>query len=64
MYPPNMNLFRKSQGIKYPLRKRMKYKEAKKIVGSAEPHYSKKYSIENDDFTNTVAFEQYNSQRL
>lgn len=64
MYPPNMNLFRKSQGIKYPLRNRMKYKEAKKIVGSAEPHYSKKYSIENDDFTNTVAFEQYNSKRL
>ena len=29
MYPPNMNLFRKSQGIKYPSRTRMKYKEAK-----------------------------------
>lgn len=64
MYPPNMNLFRKSQGIKYPPRTRMKYKEAKKIVGSAQPHYSKKYSIENDNFTNTVAFEQYNSKRL
>jgi len=30
MYPPGMNLFRKSKGIVYPDRKRMTYEEAKK----------------------------------
>lgn len=64
MYPPGMNLYRKSRGVKFPERETMTYKEAKKIVGSAKPHYSNQYEIEVDDFSNTVAFEQYNSKRL
>lgn len=64
MYPTGMNLYRKSRGISLPERKTMSYKNAKKIVGSAQPHYTKSYEIETDDFTNTVAFEQYNSKRL
>lgn len=64
MYPPGMNLYRKSRGVKFPERETMTYKEAKKIVGSAKPHYSNQYEIEIDDFSNTVAFEQYNSKRL
>jgi len=63
MYPTGMNLYRKSKGIEFPERKKMTYKNAKKIVGSAQPHYSKRYDIEIDDFANTVQYEQYNSKR-
>lgn len=64
MYPPNMKLYRKSRGIIPPERKRMRYEDAKKVVGSAEPHYSKTYEIQSEDFTNTIYFEQYNSKRV
>lgn len=63
MYPPKFRMFRKSTGIEFPERKTMSYKNAKKVVGSAQPHYSKTYSIETDEFSNTLAFEQYNSKR-
>ena len=63
MYPPGINLFRKSKGIVYPERQEMTYKNAKKIVGSAEPHYNKTYMVEKDDFKNTITFEQYNLKR-
>ena len=63
MYPTGMNLYRKSKGIDYPERKSMRFKDIKKVVGSAKPHYSKKYHIENDDFENTITFLQYNTKR-
>jgi hypothetical protein len=63
MYPTGMNLYRKSKGIEFPERKKMSYKNAKKIVGSAQPHYSKRYDIETQDFENTIQYEQYNSKR-
>lgn len=63
MYPSGMNIYRTSRGIKPPERKRMSYKKAKKIVGSAEPHYSKTINIENDDFSNTISYLQYNLKR-
>jgi len=63
MYPPGINLFRKSKGIVYPERQEMTYENAKKIVGSAEPHYNKTYVVEKDDFKNTITFEQYNLKR-
>lgn len=64
LYPAGMNLYRKSKGILFPERERMFYKNAKKIAGSAQPHYAKTYEIESGDFSNTIAFEQYNSKRL
>ena len=63
MYPRDFNFFRKSRGIKYPDRKKMKYKEAKKEVGSAKPNFSSVTNIENDGFTNTISFEEYNFNR-
>lgn len=63
LYPSGMNLFRKSKGIEYPERETMSYKNAKKIVGSAQPHFSKSYTVENEDFTNMIIFEQYNLKR-
>lgn len=63
MYPPGMNIFRKSKGIEYPERKKMQYGEVKKIVRSAQPHYTKSYHVQNDDFESTITFEQYNLKR-
>ena len=64
MYPSGKQIYNKSKDMSMPERERMTYKKAKKIVGSAEPHYSKKYEIESDDFSNTIIFQQYNSERL
>lgn len=63
MYPPGMNLYRKSRGIKMPERENMRYEQAKKIVGSAQPHFEKTYHIDNEDFQNTIHFQQYNTKR-
>lgn len=63
MYPPGMNLYRKSKGIEFPEREKTTFKKAKKIVGSTQPHYSKTYKIETDEFQNTIHFEQYNLKR-
>ena len=63
MYPPGMNLFRKSKGIAYPEREEMKFKDVKKVVGAVTPHYQKSYHIETVDFENTISFFQYNTKR-
>lgn len=63
LYPPGMNLYRKSKGIVYPERLDMKYKDIKKIVGSAKPHYSKTYTVDDEDFQNEISFIQYNLKR-
>jgi hypothetical protein len=65
MYPPGMNLFRKSKGIVYPERTKMKYAQVKKeIVGNRDPHYSRSISIKDNDFENTIIHEQYNMKRM
>lgn len=63
MYPPGMNLYRCSRGIKKPERVELQYKNIKKIVGSVKPHYSKTYDIDTVDFQNKITFEQYNLKR-
>ncbi|MEK4715959.1 rolling circle replication-associated protein [Sporosarcina sp. FSL K6-5500] len=63
MYPPGMNLFRKSKGIVYPERKKMTYKNLKKIVGSVKPHFQKQYKVEKESFKNTITQVQYNLKR-
>lgn len=64
MYPPGVNLYRKSRGVEYPKREIMRYQDVKKIVRTAKPHYEKTYKIENDDFNNIIHYEQYNLKRL
>lgn len=64
MYPPGVNLYRKSRGIEYPKRESMRYQDVKKIVRSAKPHYEKIYEIENNDFKNKIIYKQYNLKRL
>lgn len=63
MYPPGMNLYRKSKGIVFPEREKLKFEKIKKIVGSAKPHYEKTYKIEKENFENTIHFQQYNLKR-
>ena len=63
MYPPGMNLYRKSRGILEPERIEMPFNQVKKIVGSRKPHYSKKITIEDGDFQNTIQYLQYNTKR-
>lgn len=64
MYPPGMNMYRKSKGIVAPERLTMRFKDIKKIVGSGvEPHYQKSIHIENEDFENTINYLQYNTKR-
>lgn len=63
MYPRGINIYRKSKGITFPEREEMLFSDVKKIVGSAKPHYSKKYVIENDEFENEITFIQYNLKK-
>lgn len=63
LYPSGMNLYRKSKGIKMPVREEMPYKDIKKVVGSEKPHYVKTLVVEQDDFKNTITYEQYNMKR-
>lgn len=62
-YPPGMNIFRKSKGIEYPPKEEMTYENAQKKVGSVKPHFKKSYTVERDNFTNTITIEQYNLKR-
>lgn len=64
LYPSGMNLYRTSRGIKKPERVKMKYKDIKKVVGCAEPHYSRTYKIDINDFNNIISYEQYNLKRF
>ncbi|WP_214750077.1 hypothetical protein [Exiguobacterium sp. s189] len=63
LYPSGMNLYRKSKGIQMPERQEMKYQDIKKVVGSTTPNYTKQIVVEQDDFTNTITYEQYNMKR-
>lgn len=62
-YPTGTQIYNKSKGIKEPDRKKMKYKNAKKIVGSAKPTFEKDISVETDEFSNKIRYESYNSKR-
>lgn len=62
-YPSGMNLYRSSRGIVEPERVEMLYKDIKKIVGAATPHYQKSYEIERENFKNTITYQQYNLLR-
>ena len=40
----------------------MPYQSARDLIG-IEPHYTKTYKIENENFENIIIFEQYNKKR-
>ena len=66
LYPPGMNLYRKSKGIVFPEVQEMRYGEIKKIVGNAAPNYSRTITIQDDDtekVLNRITYEHYNTKR-
>lgn len=65
LYPPGMNLYRKSRGIVFPKVEEMKYKDLKKIVGNATPNHSTTITIQDDDkLLNRITYEHYNMKRI
>jgi hypothetical protein len=66
-YPPGMNIYRKSKGIKFPKEEYMKFSEVKKIVGSAQPTFKKTIAIKDpatDRIFNEITYQNYNLKRL
>lgn len=64
-YKSGVNIFSKTKGILYPERQEMPYKDVKKIVGLADPHYSKTFELDHEelDYSNAITYEQYNLKR-
>lgn len=65
LYPPKMNIVRKTKGIKLPVVERMTYLEAKEKVCSAKQTFSRSYQVVADDgsVVNTICKTYYNSMR-
>lgn len=66
-YPPGMNIYRKSKGIKFPEVDYMKFSEVKEIVGSAKPTYTRTVLIKDDSTNrvlNEITYQSYNLKRL
>lgn len=66
LYPPGINIYRKSSGIIMPPREEMLYSDCKKnVVGSAKPHYKKGLEMLDDEeeHFNTIIYEHYNLKR-
>ena len=65
LYPPKMNIVRKTKGIKLPVVEKMTYLEAKEKVRSAKQTFSRAYDVVADDGSviNTICKTYYNSRR-
>ena len=63
LYPPGINIYRCSRGIKPPERRKMKFRDIKNIVKDSAPHYTKTYNVQTDDFENVITYYQYNLKR-
>lgn len=63
LYPPGINIYRCSRGIKPPEREVMRFKEVKNIVKDSAPHYTKTYNVQTDEFENVITYYQYNLKR-
>lgn len=66
-YPPGMNIYRKSKGIKFPDEEYMKFADVKEIVGPARPTFSRTVVIKDDisnRVLNEITYQSYNLKRL
>lgn len=64
LYPPGMQLYRRSKGIKKAEIEYTTYSEAKKRVGAVTPTFSKSFKLSDGDKLNkTLSYEYYNSKR-
>ena len=62
-YPTGMKLYSSSSGIVEPVKEVVSFKEIKKVVGSAKPHYQSELSLEKDEKLTTIKHIQYNLKR-
>lgn len=69
LYPPGMNIYRKSKGIQHPSSEYMDYgnleDEIEKIAGDTTPDYSTMVELSDDDGQplNTISYFQFNLKR-
>lgn len=65
LYPPGMNIIRKSRGIKSPVIERMSYEEAQVHIGNAKQTYTRSFQILDDagQICNTITKSYYNRNR-
>lgn len=66
LYPPGMNIVRKSRGIKEPIVERMTLERAKKKISGQAETFSRSYEIVDDDsgkIVNHITKKYYNSKR-
>lgn len=63
-YPKNVKIYRKSRGMKKPVSEDMTWKEAQKKTGSAKPEFEKTYTVEINEFTNTIVHKHFNLRTL
>ena len=65
MYPPGMNIIRRSRGIADPVVEWTSFKDAKEKASSGKLTFSSAYEVLTDDGTsvNKLLKEYYNSKR-
>ena len=63
LYPPGMNLFRHSRGIKKPTSEKMTYKQAKEKVSGATKTFEKSVMLEEESFKSIIYNAYYNTKR-
>lgn len=63
MYPPGMQIFRASRGVKRATVEYTTYEEAQKKIGVAAPTFEKNFQLINDDFNAQFSYKYYNRKR-
>ena len=63
MYPPGMNLFRHSRGIKEPITEEMTYFQAKEKVSGATKTFEKSVLLTGEMYNSIIYTEYYNTKR-
>lgn len=63
MYPPKMNIFRTSRGIKRAEVEYMTHEQAQKKIGAATPTFKKAYKLIDDNLELVLQYEYYNTKR-
>lgn len=66
LYPPGMNIVRKSRGVREPMVERMTLEQAKKKISGQTETFSRSFEITNDDsgeIVNHITKKYYNSKR-
>lgn len=64
MYPPKMNIFRTSRGVKRAEVEYMTNAQAQKKIGAATPTFRKAYMLVDENMRLIINYDYYNTKRL